>query len=88
MICKRVIYSGHVQGVGFRITAFQVAQRHAVAGFVRNLPDGTVELLAEGEPAQVDSFLADVRSLMGAYIQSADIQEECDCRRTGFQILH
>ncbi len=70
------------------MTAYGVAQRHAVSGFVRNLPDGTVELLAEGEPAQVESCLADLQSAMGAYIQNTEVREKRPGRRTGFQILH
>ena len=41
-------FSGHVQGVGFRYTTRSVASRFAVTGYVRNLPDGRVELVAEG----------------------------------------
>ena len=44
----RVVYSGRVQGVGFRWQVSQVAEDFAVTGFVRNLEDGTVELLVEG----------------------------------------
>jgi acylphosphatase len=54
------IFSGRVQGVGFRATAVGVARRHAVTGTVRNLPNGTVELEAQGEGTAVDAFLADV----------------------------
>ena len=57
----RVYYSGHVQGVGFRYTTQSVARRFAVTGFVRNLPDGRVELVAEGEQREVEAFLAQVR---------------------------
>jgi acylphosphatase len=57
---KRVIFAGHVQGVCFRATAHELSQRHAVVGYVRNLPDGTVELEAEGTPVVVEAFLADV----------------------------
>ena len=56
-VCKRVLYAGEVQGVGFRYTTRSLAQGYAVAGFVRNLDDGQVELVAEGEPAELDRFL-------------------------------
>ncbi len=56
-----VYYSGHVQGVGFRYTARSIARGYDVAGFVRNLPDGRVELVAEGKPHEVDAFLREVR---------------------------
>ncbi|MDW7993904.1 MAG: acylphosphatase [Gemmatales bacterium] len=61
-------YSGHVQGVGFRYTAHRLAQRYQVAGFVRNLRDGRVELVAEGEAEQVEAFLNAVAQAMLGYI--------------------
>ncbi len=88
MICQRVIYSGRVQGVGFRMTARQVAADFAVAGFVRNLPGGEVELVAEGEADEVASFLAAVARSMAGYIQNASVQDESATGRQGFQIQH
>ena len=46
-VCKQVRYSGQVQGVGFRYTAQRLAEGYAVSGYVRNLPEGDVELVAE-----------------------------------------
>ncbi len=66
---RRVYYSGRVQGVGFRFTAQHVARGFDVAGYVRNLPDGRVELVAEGDPAEIDGFLAAVRDAMGHHIR-------------------
>ena len=60
MIRKTVVYSGRVQGVFFRATAREVSHDFAVTGTVRNLSDGTVELVAEGEMGEVDRFLAAV----------------------------
>lgn len=57
----QVFYEGRVQGVGFRYTARRVASGFDVAGYVRNLPDGRVELVASGETDEVDDFLAAVR---------------------------
>ena len=73
---RRVSYSGRVQGVGFRFTARRLATAFAVGGYVRNLPDGRVELIGEGEPAVLDDFLAAVRSKLGGKIQSAQIDIE------------
>ena len=56
-----VYFSGHVQGVGFRYTAHSIARRYPVTGFVRNLPDRRVELVAEGEPMEIEAFLGEVR---------------------------
>jgi acylphosphatase len=53
-----VFYSGHVQGVGFRYTAKTVATGFEIAGIVRNLPDGRVELVAEGSRAELEAFRA------------------------------
>lgn len=53
-IRRTIHYTGRVQGVGFRFTAEAVASRFAVTGFVRNLPDGRVEVVAEGSEAEID----------------------------------
>ncbi|MER7283678.1 acylphosphatase [Dactylosporangium sp. NPDC000244] len=58
MIRKRVLVSGRVQGVFFRETCRQVAQRRGVAGWVRNLPDGRVEAVFEGGEEPVAALLA------------------------------
>jgi len=55
---RRAVVSGVVQGVGFRWAARERAQSLGVAGYARNLFDGTVEVEAEGEPAAVEEFLA------------------------------
>ncbi|MGH9675651.1 MAG: acylphosphatase [Candidatus Acidiferrum sp.] len=74
-VCKRVIYSGRVQGVGFRYVSRQLAERHGVNGFVRNLIDGRVELLAEGDAATVDAFLAAVDVAMKGRIAAQVISD-------------
>ena len=51
-----IIVSGRVQGVGFRYFAIQKAGEFRLSGWVRNTPQGTVEIEAEGEAAQVDAF--------------------------------
>jgi acylphosphatase len=53
-----IFYSGHVQGVGFRFTVRTVATGFEVTGVVRNLPDGRVELVAEGERDELEAFRA------------------------------
>jgi acylphosphatase len=55
------LFEGRVQGVGFRFTTMSVASGFKVTGFVRNLPDGDVELVAEGEEAEVSAFLDGLR---------------------------
>jgi acylphosphatase len=51
-----IFYSGHVQGVGFRYTTKTVATGFEVTGTVRNLPDGRVELIAEGARTELEAF--------------------------------
>jgi acylphosphatase len=70
---RRVLYSGRVQGVGFRFTAQRLAQDFAVTGYVRNLPNGMVELVAEGGLATVVAFLTAVRSEMGDRVRSESV---------------
>ena len=57
----QIFYSGRVQGVGFRYTAKTVAAGFEVAGTVRNLPDGRVELVAEAAHAELEAFRAALR---------------------------
>lgn len=60
MIARRFFISGEVQGVGFRYFAQRSSARHQVRGFVRNLADGRVEVLAEGVAAAVEAFKLDL----------------------------
>jgi len=66
---REVYYSGRVQGVGFRYTVRSLAGRYDVSGFVRNLRDGRVQLVAEGPPGEVAGLLEAVRGAMGRYIR-------------------
>jgi len=65
---RQVFYEGMVQGVGFRYTARSIAARFAVTGYVRNEPDGRVLLVVEGQPAELERFLAAITRQMGHYI--------------------
>jgi acylphosphatase len=69
---RQVFYDGHVQGVGFRYTARSIAGRFAVTGFVRNLPDGRVELVIEGQASAVEAFLEEVQTTLGRHIRHID----------------
>lgn len=73
---KTVLYRGHVQGVGFRYTAQSIARRYEVSGFVRNLPDGQVELVAEGEKHELAAFLDDVRERMVRHIRDERVDTQ------------
>jgi acylphosphatase len=87
--CKRVTYSGHVQGVGFRYTAQALAAGFpGVAGYVRNLPGGNVELVAEGPAAEVEAFLLAVAGRMADCIGRAAVRDEAPAGYQGFRIRH
>ncbi len=60
VIARKFLISGEVQGVGFRYFAQRSSARHQVRGYVRNLDDGRVEVLAEGNPKAVEDFRLDL----------------------------
>ncbi len=83
----RVRYSGRVQGVGFRATVRGLASGTVVSGWVRNEPDGTVLLEAQGEAAAVEHLLAAVRDELGGSIKGEDRQPMADrAGDKGFEI--
>lgn len=73
---REVRFTGRVQGVGFRYSTVRVAADHDVVGFVKNLPDGRVLLVAEGQGNEVDSFVAAVRQRMEENIVDTDVRNE------------
>ena len=60
MIARRFLISGLVQGVGYRYFAQRSAAKHQIKGYVRNLPDGTVEALVQGSERSVNGFRDDL----------------------------
>lgn len=74
-IRAHVIYRGTVQGVGFRATTHLTAQPFAVVGSVRNLPDGSVEVIAEGDRPEVEAFLSEVAQRLRHRIDTVDRQD-------------
>jgi acylphosphatase len=72
MTGRQVFYEGRVQGVGFRYTVRSLAKGFDVLGWVRNLPDGRVELQVCGDPAEVRDFLGTIlESELNSHIKSA-----------------
>ena len=67
-------FSGRVQGVGFRYTTQNVALRHDVYGYVRNLPDGRVELVMEGEEREMDDVVQTVQQKMAGFVRNVESQ--------------
>ena len=84
-----VIYSGHVQGVGFRYTTKTVAAGFQVTGTVRNLPDGRVELIAEGARAELAAFRTAIRDagLSGLIRDETVTWSDAQNRLHGFEIV-
>lgn len=68
----RVVFHGTVQGIGFRYTTRGLANKFPVVGYVKNLPDGTVELETEGALEAVRFFLDDVKEFFSGYIERFD----------------
>ena len=68
---RTIHFAGHVQGVGFRYTAWEAASPLAVTGYVRNLPDGRVELVVEGAASEIETLLARLRERTEGHVKSA-----------------
>jgi len=90
MVARRFVISGIVQGVGFRFFAMRAAARHQVRGTVRNMPDGRVEVVAEGDRDAMDEFKKDLAA--GPTLAQVSDIEETDLPVTGryrdFRIDH
>ena len=85
-----VFYSGRVQGVGFRYSVREVACGFEVTGFVRNLPDNRVELVAEATETEAKAFLAAIHeSHLDGHIHGEDVNwETATGEFNGFGIRH
>lgn len=69
----QVYYTGRVQGVGFRFTAERLAGQLGIAGRVRNLAGGRVEIVASGKESDLKDFLQRIQDYFSEYIQDVDI---------------
>ena len=79
---RKFTISGEVQGVGYRFFAQRAAARHQVTGYVRNLPDGRVEAIAEGPLDSVEAFKHDLAT--GPAFAQVENMEEINLEPTGF----
>lgn len=61
IIARQFIVRGRVQGVGFRYFVIRAARGLGIVGTVRNMPDGSVEAIAEGEPEAIKRFRCDLK---------------------------
>jgi len=84
-----IFFSGRVQGVGFRYTTKSVACGFEVTGTVRNLPDGRVELLAEGERGELEEFRRAIQdSEVGRFVRQEEAHwSEAKNEFRGFEII-
>ncbi len=72
---REVFFTGNVQGVGFRYTAHEIAAAYAVSGFVRNLRDGRVQIVLEGQTQQIDDFLDALQARMRRHVRNVTADE-------------
>ena len=87
MIARRAVVTGSVQGVGFRFFARRAAEGEGVTGWARNLPDGRVETLVEGESGAVDRYLARIRrGPVGCRVDNVEVEETTPEGLTTFRI--
>lgn len=83
----KVLLSGVVQGVGFRYYVYRKAKKYEISGYVKNLSDGRVEIVASGDRDMLNSFLEEVkRGPMMARIENAEIHPANDPGIEGFII--
>ena len=74
MTGRHVFFEGRVQGVGFRWTAKNLARGYEVTGWVKNLPDGRVEMQVSGETEEVDAFIEAIEeSELKSHIKKVDV---------------
>lgn len=74
-IAKHIIFSGRVQGVGFRFTARRIAGRYGLRGLVRNLPNGTVEMFVQGDANDLARCLRDIGEAFAGYVRDTKIED-------------
>ncbi len=74
IVAKHIVFSGSVQGVGFRFTALNTANSYHLTGYVRNLPRGDVEMLIQGEGETIDSCVRDIEASFAGYVRQTEVE--------------
>jgi acylphosphatase len=72
VLCLHAFLGGQVQGVGMRFTVVSIARSHGLCGWVRNLADGRVEILAEGPRHKLEELLTEIQQEMSGYVRRVD----------------
>lgn len=86
---RQIIFHGRVQGVGFRYTASRIAAMHGLTGYVRNLSDGTVEALMQGDASTIEKCVEEIKDYFERYIRQIDQTEApFNPRYTEFEITY
>jgi acylphosphatase len=75
MNAKHIIFIGQVQGVGFRYRAQRIAKEYQLTGWVKNLPDGSVEMFAQGQPQDVDNCISEIQTSFTGFVRETKINE-------------
>ena len=74
-VARKIVFSGRVQGVGFRYTAQRSAQQYELIGYVKNLPNGCVEMFAQGDERDVNNCIADIERHFEEYIANTQVED-------------
>ena len=85
MKCVQMVVGGKVQGVGFRLSAAEIARNLDLVGFVRNEADGTVRVDAEGDPDQVEQFIQQIRKGPNSFVKVKQVDLKYLEKRQGFK---
>lgn len=86
-VTQRILFSGRVQGVGFRWSTRQLATARPIVGYVRNLSDGRVELVAQAESKQIEALLAELQRRFPGHVEEIEREDlPADDSLTNFDI--
>ena len=80
------VFSGVVQGVNFRRNFSSTAQRMGLKGWVRNLPDGTVESYITGDDESIRTLLDESRKLPNVFVSKIELRDAAEVEVEGFEI--
>ncbi len=85
MKCVQMVVGGKVQGVGFRLSAAEIARNLELVGFVRNEADGTVRVDAEGDPDRVEQFIQQIRKGQNSFVKVKQVDLKYLEKQQGFK---